>query len=182
MSFPAGTLVTMADGSTRAIEQVELGEEVRDFVGDAVTVVGLEREPLGHRRVFRINEELDTTGAHPMWTNRGWGVIELDYYRQARVRPDMPITTGKGLEATRYVGVDPDKIVPFGPSRRGVLLRRQGKLVPLLVMDLNEDYPEGETFYALACDGSHTMIAQGYACSAWARDDDYDYQRKRPRK
>lgn len=76
--FLAGTLVLMADGSHKAIEDV--------VVGDALargSVLALWRPLLGPRSVFKING-IVTTGDHTFKTELGWTAVEPQLYRALR--------------------------------------------------------------------------------------------------
>lgn len=70
-----GSLVTMADGSTKAIEHVQLGDLVRPAAGVAPLRVlhrtdGVEREPMV-RLVTARGQRLLLTATHPVMTTRG---------------------------------------------------------------------------------------------------------------
>jgi hypothetical protein len=72
--FIAGTLVRMADNSTRAIETVKAGEKVRSLYGDAL-VTDVEHVPLAGRALFGFDEECWFTNEHPFDTDQGWKAI-----------------------------------------------------------------------------------------------------------
>lgn len=65
--FVAGTLVRMADGSDKPIEDVEVGDRVLSALGP-VTVVDLWRPILGPRKLVRFADgKAATSGDHPIW-------------------------------------------------------------------------------------------------------------------
>lgn len=85
--FPPGTLVLMADGTTKPIENVEVGEEVMamdaDNGGDLVARPVTDTHQNKTMRLFVIEFDVDkdgiadgkfeATGEHPIWTtNLGW--------------------------------------------------------------------------------------------------------------
>jgi hypothetical protein len=70
--FTAGSLVTMADGSTKAIETVLVGEKVMGNKGATNTVIELKHYESTIRSIFVINNLLETTEAHPILTTNGW--------------------------------------------------------------------------------------------------------------
>lgn len=87
MCFAAGTIVLMADGSTKRIEEVGEGDVV--LADDPLTVRGPEPHKVTqiHRtatyRLVRLQVgevngggELVATGSHPFWTRRGWVTAE----------------------------------------------------------------------------------------------------------
>ena len=53
--FATGTPITMADGSTKPIEQVQVGELVRCHHGRANRVLGVTRPALGKRHLYALN-------------------------------------------------------------------------------------------------------------------------------
>lgn len=85
----AGTLVTMADGSTKTIESFKGGEKVLTLGGTGV-VTKLEIVKLGvTRRMLELDpgdgESLYITDDHPIWTNFGngdewWGTYNFNHY------------------------------------------------------------------------------------------------------
>lgn len=65
--FPAGCMVTMADGTERPIESIMVGEMVRTAVGVA-TVTGLDYPNLGDRPMYAFEGGLcRTSGEHSVW-------------------------------------------------------------------------------------------------------------------
>jgi len=85
--FPPGTLVLMADGTTKPIENVEVGDEVQamdaDNDGLAVSRKVTDTHQNKTMRLFVIRFDVDNdgifdgefkaTGEHPIWTkNAGW--------------------------------------------------------------------------------------------------------------
>jgi hypothetical protein len=77
--FIAGTQVTMADGSTKDIEDVEIGDTVLGKDGAHNEVLDFERPMLGNRQLFSINGgEYFVTPAHPFHTTDGWKSIDIN--------------------------------------------------------------------------------------------------------
>jgi len=85
--FPSGTLVLMADGTTKPIEEVEVGDEVfaMDVENDGEIVARLVTDTHQNKtmRLFIVQFDIDqdgisdgefkATGEHPIWTsNAGW--------------------------------------------------------------------------------------------------------------
>jgi hypothetical protein len=71
--FVAGTLVTMADGSKKKIEDVELGEELLGQDGIINTVLEFDHPPLDGRDLIAFNGGKPLmTPEHPLWTKEGW--------------------------------------------------------------------------------------------------------------
>jgi len=70
--FTAGSLVTMGDGSTKAIETVVVGEDLMGNEGVINTVIKLRHHEQRIRQIYVINNYLETTETHPILTTDGW--------------------------------------------------------------------------------------------------------------
>jgi hypothetical protein len=71
--FIAGTKITMADGTKKNIEDVELGEQVIGKDGLVNTVINFIRPVLGDRKLIGFNNsKLFMTSDHPVYTKDGW--------------------------------------------------------------------------------------------------------------
>jgi len=69
----------MADGSTKDIEDVEIGDLVLGKDGVYNEVLAFERPMLGERELYSINGSAHfVTPAHPFLTTDGWKSINLD--------------------------------------------------------------------------------------------------------
>ena len=71
--FVAGTLMTMADGSTKKVEDIKIGDKLKgsgDFIN---TVEEYQPRKAGERRLISINgSDFFATEDHPFWTTEGW--------------------------------------------------------------------------------------------------------------
>lgn len=78
--FPAGTLISMADGSLKNIEDVKIGEKVLSYNGKRIVksnVLEIEspvRDNL-YEITFNDGTKLDLTREHPIYTKKGWESI-----------------------------------------------------------------------------------------------------------
>jgi hypothetical protein len=74
--FVAGTPITMADGSTKPIEQVRVGEEVLSWdEKSGALVAGAVEQTMVHPdsdRLVVVNDHLVTTAEHPFWVDGRW--------------------------------------------------------------------------------------------------------------
>lgn len=77
--FAPGTLVQMADGTSKPIEHVAVGEKVAGFAGD-VTVAHKFDTTLKSNTLFVVNGELEVTGGHLFKTDSGWKAIDMSVY------------------------------------------------------------------------------------------------------
>ncbi|MBU0757110.1 MAG: hypothetical protein KKF44_03515 [Nanoarchaeota archaeon] len=77
--FTAGTEITLADGTTKNIEDIQVGDEVLSYdvendVQVAVEIGGTWSGP--HDDMYIVNEYIEVTSEHPFWTvEEGWAAI-----------------------------------------------------------------------------------------------------------
>jgi len=72
-------MVTMADGTTKKIEDVEIGDFVLGKDGVHNEVLEFERPKLGGRELYSINGgPFFITPAHPLRTTEGWKSISMN--------------------------------------------------------------------------------------------------------
>ncbi len=75
--FTAGTLIAMADGTSKPIEQVTVGDRVLGRRGRVNRVLGIDRLVLGERPLFALNDgPAFVTAGHPFLTEDGWKAID----------------------------------------------------------------------------------------------------------
>jgi hypothetical protein len=85
--FIAGSLVTMADGTTKPIEEIVVGDVVRGNVEDN-EVIELRHQESVMRSVVRINDGLlEFTPGHPILTTEGWKAV--DRHLAMELHPEM---------------------------------------------------------------------------------------------
>jgi hypothetical protein len=67
----------MADGASKPIETVEVGDVVLGRDGTANRVLEMERPILGDRPLYALNGgPAFVTGGHPFWTTNGWKAVD----------------------------------------------------------------------------------------------------------
>ena len=142
--FVAGTLVHMADGNLKSIEEIMVGEVVLGANGDVNTVVRLERPMIGNRGTWMINGEVEFTGDHPFLTSEGWKVVDIEQFTQQKE------------DHIRYQNINPE-ILQVGD----VLVTMNGERV-IESLEKFESRPKLELVYDLMLDGSHIYMANGY--------------------
>ena len=86
--FPAGTMITMADGSQKPIEHVKIGDYVRSFdtINNQITTCKvLETVNPIREGIYIINNDLvKPTDDHPFYTKKsdgaiGWAAINPEH-------------------------------------------------------------------------------------------------------
>ena len=136
--FTAGTKVTLADGSTKDIEDVVVGDMVAGSNGKANAVVGVEVPPLGDRPLYAINgSKAFVTAEHPFMTTMGWKSID-------------PTLTMKE-----------NALLDVGALSIGdILVTDNGNVAISSITQHSGD--KEEKVYNLLLDGNHTYYANGF--------------------
>ena len=171
--FLAGSLVAMADGTEKAIEDVLIGDLILGAFGEINTVLALHRPLLGDNAMLRINDEHSTTIHHP------------------HISSDKKFYCGNPIKVMEHTyGCEHDVIVKGGAIEKQYLHGLKGGRVQQLelgvslktvegsrVVDSLEVYsmPPETQLYNLVVSGSHTYHVDGYAVTGWPREDDFDY-------
>ncbi len=70
--FIAGTSIDMADGSSKNIEDIIVGDEVNTQDGSLDTVIHVHDIPEGLKTLVTINDRITCTDSHPFLTEEGW--------------------------------------------------------------------------------------------------------------
>lgn len=166
-------VVTMADGSTKAIEDVRVGDLVLGAFGEHNQVLALHRPLLGNNTMTNINNDHHTSSHHPHVSP------DKQFYA---VKPAvvMSDTYGKSHEVLdenmvpyqRFLaGLKPGRVQQM---EIGVLLKTVDGSRDITFLDTYEMAPETQ-LYNLVVSGSHTYHVDGYAVTGWPNEDDFDY-------
>jgi hypothetical protein len=137
--FIAGTKITMADGSTKNIEDVEIGEQVIGKDNVINNVVNFIRPGLGDRKLVGFNNGTAfMTSDHPVYTQAGWKSYDpIATMEKYSVFEDLPVTQ-----------LMPGDVI--------VTLDGQGLLIDSIQ---TEDGPAELEVYNFELDGNNTYIA-----------------------
>ncbi|MCX9106448.1 Hint domain-containing protein [Aeromonas veronii] len=148
--FIAGTRITMADGSTRPIETLRVGERVLDQHGGSNRILAIERVILGKRRLYGINDLPPFfTAEHPLLTTRGWAAIS-----PAMTRTENPQLAVLPLFTGMQIMCSPAPVMVTG----NLVLQPQPELLLVESLCWIEASPTTALFNLLL-DGSHSYIA-----------------------
>ena len=148
--FTAGTKVTMADGSVKAVENVLPGEVVRGVFGRENVVLDqivCHIEP-GHN-TYVVNGEVRMTGEHLLWTGSSWAAVDLEFY--SKWYADRKAS---GLD----VGIDPVKVRQLQVGDR---VFNDGALVVVESLETQAAKAE-EDLFSFELTGDKTFVANGY--------------------
>jgi hypothetical protein len=156
--FTAGTLVAMADGTPRAIEQVTVGDRVLASDGTANEVVAIERPRLGSRRLYALNgSDFFVTAEHPFMTEEGWKSI--DPGALAAEGSDLPagrLSAGDRLFTLAAVAV------PVGAGRPALAEPADVRIEAVRLESLTGRAADPDTpLFNLRLNGDHTYFANG---------------------
>ena len=166
-------LVSMADGSTKAIEDVRIGDMVLGAFGEHNEVLALHRPLLGNNTMTNINNDHHTSSHHPH--------ISPDKKFYA-VKPAvvMSDTYGKSHEVLdenmvpyqRFLaGLKPGRVQQM---ELGLQLKTIDGTREVTFLDTYEMASETQ-LYNLVLGGSHTYYVDGYAVTGWPNEEDFDY-------
>ena len=177
--FVAGALVTMADGSTKVIEAVQVGEVVRGAFGELNTVLALHRPVLGLGRMIQINGDHKTTAHHPhVAADKTFLAVDATTVPDKFYGKSHKVIDAKGVRVFRpMVGLNEGRVLPM--SVGAVLQTTTG---PRTVTTIEPVKMSPFTqLYHLVVGGSHTFCVDGYAVAAWADETDFNYDTWTPR-
>jgi hypothetical protein len=165
--------VLMDTGEWKRIDNVEPGESVRGRWQDN-SVRGVEKPLLENRPMYLINGAMWNTGDHPMWTDKGWAVIDKAYYQRNDWECVCTIHGENGETwQERYTPCHPDKIHQVSPDLR--LAVTDGEFTDVRKISIDTSFSADTQLYSLALDGDRTMYVDGYCVSGWANEKKYDY-------
>jgi hypothetical protein len=171
--FLAGSPIALADGTSKPIEQIVVGDRVIGAFGEINTVTGTLSNNLGLVPITNINGEHKTTAPHPHiaadHTFQCTDTLSLTKFAYGR---KFPITGADGTRDTCIIkGVNPSRIKKLEVG--AVLQTLTG---PRTVTSLESiRMPPSTRVYHLTTDGSHSYTVDGYAVAGGATEEDFDY-------
>ena len=173
--FPGETLVTMADGAKRRIDQIRVGDVLEGGFGYRNTVIAIDKSRLQNRPLKVLNGYHRFTEEHRHVSPQGWVSMNADATMAEHNQwYDVIVDNHGTIEPRLMVKFTKTPILPLRP---GIILLKGDGYETEFVMTIEDDWsrPEGEEVYSLVMSGSHTFLANGFIVSGWARDDDFDY-------
>ncbi len=177
--FLAGSLVRMADGGDKPIEEVRVGDGVRGAFGETNYVLALHRPLLGGHKMLKINGEHSTTAHHPhVSVDRKFYCGDPETVKTATYGKVHPVILCDGTTEHQLLrGLAPERILPM---TEGVHLKTVEGCRIVTALETYELPPETQ-LYNLVVSNSHTYHVDGYAVTGWPREDDFDYNRWMPK-
>lgn len=156
--FTGETRILMADGRSRPIREVRVGDRVMAADGGANEVVGIERPKLGARLLYALNGGPHfVTAEHPFMTATGWKAV--DPAATAAENPNLAVARlipGDCLTTLRTPG--PSTPITVGNLALTGLVLEQTVLVRLDARAADPKTP----LFNLLLDGDHAYFAEQY--------------------
>lgn len=177
--FLAGSPVALADGTTKPIETVAVGDRVIGAFGEINTVTGTLTNNLGFVPITNINGEHKTTAPHPhIRADRKLCCTDTLTLTKFAYGRSFPLKGADGKTEARVIkGVNPERITTL---QIGTVL--QTLTGPRTVATLETiRMPASTRVYHLTTDGSHSYMVDGYAVAGGATEEDFDYDTWTPR-
>lgn len=176
--FPGDSEVRMADGTTKRLDEVLVGDILDGGFGYKNEVLAYHVGPLASNKLFVINNTHKTTPEHRHWTTEGWAAIDVgkatsDYTTIVNIDNDG--NTGPRLNK-RF------KNTPVVPLTVGMtLITESGDLEKIESIVEDNSVDSNTLVYTLIMGGSHTHIVNGKIVTGWAHDEDFDYSTWKPK-
>lgn len=150
--FTGDTLVAMADGTTKPIARVEVGDRVMGQTG-INRVEAIERPRLGSRRLYSLNGgAFFVTSEHPFLTEAGWKAIDP----AATAAENPSLTVGRLTVGDRMLALAGVAVPALAGGYPALEPRFEAvALGSLIGMPADPATP----LYNLRLDGDHTYIA-----------------------
>ena len=174
--FLAGSLVVMADGSVKHIEDIGLGEWVQGAFGQVNQVIALDRPLLGERIIYMINDEHNTTHTHAHVRPDGtFAVLDVPAWIELENQTAQPVKTNYGAENWVLPGLAAEDLELITELSEGQALLTTGgsRTVDKIT---GHAYPEETQLYNLVLTGNHTYFVDGYCVTGFLNGIDYDYR------
>jgi hypothetical protein len=171
--FLAGSPVTLADGTTKPIETVAVGDRVIGAFGEINTVTGTLSGKLGFASITNINGEHKATAPHPhIRADHKFCCTDTLSLTKFAYGRSFPLKGADGKTEARVIkGVNPERITTL---QVGTVL--QTLTGPRTVTTLETiRMPASTRVYHLTTDGSHSYMVDGYAVAGGATEEDFDY-------
>lgn len=171
--FLAGSLVRMADGSDKVIEDVIVGDLVLGAFGEVNPVLALHRSKLGTQRIININSDHRATENHPhispdrKFYAANIAALENNTYGRMHTVIDA---TGNKIQMMLH-GLNKERVQQL---QVGLMLQTISGARLLESLEYETMSPDTD-LYNLVVGGSHTYNVDGYAVTGWPREDDFDY-------
>ena len=171
--FVAGQMVTMADGTTTQIENVQPGMLVQGAGGEANKVIAVAYSTVRRRVMWNINDTHLTTADHPHLSvdRKNFHSISPSSVEAYWGQSENVVMEGGVHGPMKNHGLSRGRVTQLAVG--DVLLGTNGARVVSSVKPVA--HHPATPLYNLAVGGSHTFFVDGWAVTGWPREDDFDY-------
>ena len=171
--FLAGSLVTLADGTQKVIEEIAVGDLVLGAFGEVNEVLALHRPVLGSYYMVHINGDHYSSAHHPhITTDAKFVCAEPAVVDNETYGREHTVINADGEEELRMLhGLAKGRVQQLAV---GAALKTVGGSRVVESLE-RADMPPETQLYNLVVGGSHTYHVDGYAVTGWPREDDFDY-------
>jgi len=154
--FTGDTRVAMADGTTRPIDEIAVGDLVIGKAGAINRVESIETPQLGRRRLYALNDDrYFVTAEHPFMTDDGWKAIDP----MATARENSSLNVGRLKVGDRlHVLRGVLAAVGCGSRSMGGSVEIDVELITIHQID-QQTADANSMVYNLRLDGNHTYFA-----------------------
>jgi hypothetical protein len=154
--FTAETRIAMADGTSRSIDQVIVGDYVLGADGQVNQVREIEKPRLGTRRLYALNDDrYFVTSEHPFMTDSGWKAIDP----AATLQENPNLEVGRLMVGDRLLVLS-GILVPVAAGGVAVDEPVEVRVEPVLLGRIEETIADPATpLYNLRLDGNNTYFA-----------------------
>ena len=157
----SGSVVSMADGTAKAVETLVPGDLVWDQYQHPVEVVSLIPVRLGNRSIFRINNELGITSDHPIMTTQGWAAVDTAAILHLN---DQFFDYGSHQYKAAYACVKAQQVGQL--NEQSVVFLENSMTAPLQISQ--PEYHDANTLvYAVALKNADSLIINGVVNGAY---------------
>jgi hypothetical protein len=171
--FLAGSVVQMANGTTKFIEDVLVGDALFGAFGEINVVLALHRPLLGLNLMCNINGEHSTTNHHPhISADKKFYCGDPALVHASTYGRSHEVINGDGIKEQRMLhGLKKERIdkIHIGLDLKTVEGSRRVETLETFSL------PADTQLYNLVMSGSHTYHVDGYAVTGWPREDDFNY-------
>jgi hypothetical protein len=174
--FLKGSLVKMADGTNKLIEDVKIGDKLLGAFGEVNEVLALDRPFLGNRYIYVINGEHNTTHSHAhIRGNKTFAVLDLHAWLTVENETAQTVITEEGEEDWVLPGLEESDLYLITQLATGEeLLTLDGNKIVKTITQ--HEYPEDTLLYNFVLSGNHTYFVDGYCVTGFLNGKDFDYR------